>query len=327
MSFFRRAGALIARFFTSAADPAAAAGEFPLYSKSALGVSQLFGRSDDGTVHQITPAGGGGGASADNVLTYRPGGADVGPIVFNDFDALYAQLVALRTAASASGLFTIVFDNSLGSPIVPASTFDFARTEWTAGDSTGGSIDIQIADGAVITNLLILSGAMGIAPAGTTTTPPITLAAGQTLKITGSRLRGSSSALVVIAGGFNADIQLLENGVLGGVSETAGAILVPDGEILTVRMDGAGATIGTDAFSANIGTINVFAAESSAYYEPLQISVTTPPVVTQITPAWYYPGDPNGNVVATYSGFLCTDRSAGAIYRSTGGSTWTVTAL
>ena len=55
MSFFRRAGALIARFFTSAADPAAAAGEFPLYSKSALGVSQLFGRSDDGTVHQITP--------------------------------------------------------------------------------------------------------------------------------------------------------------------------------------------------------------------------------------------------------------------------------
>lgn len=291
-------------------------------------MSQLFGRSDDGTVHQITPASGGGGvASASNVLTYRPGGTDVGPIVFNDFDALYAQLVALRTAASASGLFTIVFDNSLGATIVPASTFDFARTEWTAGEPTGGSlIDIPIADGAVITNLLILSGVLRITPASTTT-PPITLSAGQILKITGSILRGSSSALVVIAGGFNADIQLLENGVLGGVSETVGAILVPDGEILTVRMDGAGATIGTDAFRTNIGTINVFAAESSAYYEPLQISVTTPPVVTQITPAWYYPGDPNGNVVATYSGFLCTNRSAGAIYRSTGGSTWTVTAL
>lgn len=55
MSFFRRAGALIARFFTSAADLAAAAGEFQLYSKPALGVSQLYGRSDDGTVHQITP--------------------------------------------------------------------------------------------------------------------------------------------------------------------------------------------------------------------------------------------------------------------------------
>lgn len=59
MSFFRRAGALIARFFNSAADPAAVASEFKLYSKDDGGVSQLFGRSDDGTVHQITPASGG----------------------------------------------------------------------------------------------------------------------------------------------------------------------------------------------------------------------------------------------------------------------------
>jgi len=44
VSFFRRAGALIARFFTSAVDPAAAAGEFPLYSKvDGSGDSQLYG--------------------------------------------------------------------------------------------------------------------------------------------------------------------------------------------------------------------------------------------------------------------------------------------
>jgi hypothetical protein len=55
MSLFRRAGALIARFFTSPADPAASAGEFQLYSKDDGGQSQLFGRSDDGTVYQITP--------------------------------------------------------------------------------------------------------------------------------------------------------------------------------------------------------------------------------------------------------------------------------
>ena len=60
MSLFRRAGALIARFFTSAADPAAAAGEFQLYSKDDAGVAQLFGRSDDGTIHQLTPPSGGG---------------------------------------------------------------------------------------------------------------------------------------------------------------------------------------------------------------------------------------------------------------------------
>lgn len=56
MSFFRRAGALIARFFTSPADPVAAAGEFQLYSKiDGNGDAQLYGRSDDGTISRITP--------------------------------------------------------------------------------------------------------------------------------------------------------------------------------------------------------------------------------------------------------------------------------
>lgn len=55
MSFFRRAGALIARFFTSAADPAAAAGELKLYSKDSGGVAQLFARASNGTVYQLTP--------------------------------------------------------------------------------------------------------------------------------------------------------------------------------------------------------------------------------------------------------------------------------
>lgn len=56
MSFFRRAGALIARFFTSPSDPAAVANEFKLYSKDdPFGDSQLWGRSDNGTIYQITP--------------------------------------------------------------------------------------------------------------------------------------------------------------------------------------------------------------------------------------------------------------------------------
>ena len=55
MSLFRRAGAAIARFFTSAADPAAAAGELQLYSKDVGGESQLFARSDAGTISQLTP--------------------------------------------------------------------------------------------------------------------------------------------------------------------------------------------------------------------------------------------------------------------------------
>lgn len=63
MSFFRRAGAAIARIFESSADPAAEANKVLLYSKDAAGVSQLFARSDDGTVHQVTPAAGGAPSS------------------------------------------------------------------------------------------------------------------------------------------------------------------------------------------------------------------------------------------------------------------------
>ncbi len=57
-SFFRRAGAAIARFFQSAADPAAEANKVLLYAKDVAGTSQLFARTDDGTVNQLTPAGG-----------------------------------------------------------------------------------------------------------------------------------------------------------------------------------------------------------------------------------------------------------------------------
>jgi hypothetical protein len=55
MSFFRRAGSAIARIFQSAVDPAAEADKVLLYSKDAAGVAQLFARSDDGIVHQLTP--------------------------------------------------------------------------------------------------------------------------------------------------------------------------------------------------------------------------------------------------------------------------------
>ena len=62
MSFFRRAGAAIARFFKSAADPAAEPNKILMYSKDAGGAAQLFARSDNGTVYQITPAGAAAGS-------------------------------------------------------------------------------------------------------------------------------------------------------------------------------------------------------------------------------------------------------------------------
>jgi hypothetical protein len=55
VSFFRRAGAAIARIFSSAADPAAEAGKVLLYAKDVAGVIQLFSRASDGTISQLTP--------------------------------------------------------------------------------------------------------------------------------------------------------------------------------------------------------------------------------------------------------------------------------
>lgn len=56
MSLFRRAGAKIAKFFKSAADPAAVADQVQLYSKDAAGITQVFARASDGTINQLTPA-------------------------------------------------------------------------------------------------------------------------------------------------------------------------------------------------------------------------------------------------------------------------------
>lgn len=80
MSFFRRAGSLIARIFQSAGDPAAEPDVVQLYAKDAAGVSQLFARSDNGTVHQITPP------TSSNLFVWQAG---------VPWATIYAQMVAV----------------------------------------------------------------------------------------------------------------------------------------------------------------------------------------------------------------------------------------
>jgi len=75
-NFFRRAGALIAKFIKSAADPAAEADRFLFYSKDVAGVTQAFGRSNDGTIYQMTPP-------ASGAVSLLLGGAPDGDLVFD----------------------------------------------------------------------------------------------------------------------------------------------------------------------------------------------------------------------------------------------------
>jgi hypothetical protein len=154
MSFFRRAGALIARFFTSAADPGAAVGEFQLYSKGdGGGVTQLFGQSDDGTVHQITPAAGGGGLQY--AFVYQPGGVP--------HDNVYDDWTVLVSAMSAiSGPKLLQFDDQFGTLSVPVGTWDMTSTVWEGVDKGPtlalGSTTVLFDDGAVITRLRTVRG-------------------------------------------------------------------------------------------------------------------------------------------------------------------------
>ena len=103
MSLFRRAGALIARFFTSAADPAAAAGELQLYAKDDGGVSQLFARSDDGTISQLTPI---APTPADSIVIIAAA-LGAGPFdltALGPIDWLYTRNLPYAGASTVSGL-------------------------------------------------------------------------------------------------------------------------------------------------------------------------------------------------------------------------------
>lgn len=157
MSFFRRAGALIARFFTSTIDPGAAAGEFQLYNKAdGNGVTQLFGRSDNGTVHQITPS----AAGDSSCLIFKPGSGETGPVIFDTWVGLYTQLTALRAAANGGGCYTIQFDGSAGADIftlaIPAGAYDMTDVTWEGtlqGNPISGSPPtfLSITEGATFT--------------------------------------------------------------------------------------------------------------------------------------------------------------------------------
>lgn len=115
-SFFRRAGAEIARIIRLLADPAAEASRMLVYSKDVLGITQLFARSSDGTVHQITPVTAGTGiATMQWTAIVDPAlGSDVTG-TFGDLEKPYATIQGALNdvptpvdAASARRSYTIL---------------------------------------------------------------------------------------------------------------------------------------------------------------------------------------------------------------------------
>ena len=109
-------------------------------------------------------AGGGGGGGTtfmSNCLIFRPGSGLTGPIVFDTWAALYAQLQALRAAANGSGCYTIEFDPSAAAiytdMVIPAGAYDMSNVSWM-GTNVGvpgvgtPPTPAVIAEGATFTN-------------------------------------------------------------------------------------------------------------------------------------------------------------------------------
>ena len=93
-----------------AADPAAVANTVKLYAKDVLGDSQLFARSDSGTVYQLTPVSGTPGG-ADTEVQYNNAGAFAGDADFT-FDGTSVSLTNVLNAnggvdVGAAGALTL----------------------------------------------------------------------------------------------------------------------------------------------------------------------------------------------------------------------------
>lgn len=205
-------------------------------------------------------SGGGGGSSSDtsaaDVLTFRPGSADVGPVVFNTWAALYARLVTLRDNATVdtSGRFTIVFDGSLGACVIPSDggTYDMTATEWLAatwegpdrtdlivGDNVGA--DVAINNLLLITGLSITSTQPGAPPIATVSTIALTL-------VNTAIDASNGGTETVIAANFTT-IRLGDESQLLGRAGTP-AIALSGNNQLTILVNGANAEIGTDSISS-----------------------------------------------------------------------------
>jgi hypothetical protein len=273
MSFFRRAGALIARFFTSTADPGAAAGEFQLYSKGdGGGVTQLFGQSDDGTVHQITPS----AAGDSTCLVFKPGSGETGPVIFDTWAGLYAQLTTLRATANGGGCYTIQFDSSTAADFfgttIPAGAYDMTGVSWegtNVGNAIGGTPPTAavIAEGATFTGgplrfeaLLLFSRA--------TATPPFTITntATDTVELINVIIQTETSPIPVfnVSGGGFLQLHLTFTDFAGGTGKPT--LEVGASSAANLRL-GPGAVVEANAFiTTGDGGIGITLDASTANY-------------------------------------------------------------
>ncbi len=193
----------------------------------------------DNATQQLTPApfipGGAAGtppatsSASSLVLQFQPGGAETGPIVFNSFSDLYAELVAQRTA-NGGGKYAIGYDSTLGAVTVPAGTYDLTNVDQIGlGDAP---VAVSYADGTVFTGARRWKDLI-ITNLNTVTAPHTDVANGDVLVFDNTVVQTQTGGVIgmfafALTAGQNATLWFTEGSTLGG-SETGTVLSIGNG--------------------------------------------------------------------------------------------------
>src|SRR5574342_581504 len=120
---------------------------------------------DPGADTSLPPSFPGGGGS--NALIYRPGSGLPGPIVFDVWADLIAELTSLRSSANGGGSYTILVDDSITSPAaIPVGTYDM--TDVILAGRPNLPTKVTVPEGVIFQNLRRLTSFLEIECTGAT---------------------------------------------------------------------------------------------------------------------------------------------------------------
>jgi len=303
----------------SAGDPTAVAGQTILYAKDDAGTIKPYIILSDGTVVNLST--GIGGIPANNYLIFKPGGGGVGPVEFEDWNVLYAQLQALQGASP--GRYTILFDDANGSPIVVnpgvgAHSFDMANVCWE-GIHAHAQVAVQVrgnggeSDGIVITNAQWFKN-LHITSLNK---PVFTAADGQTFYLYNTTMEGTGDYVIdaVFVGALNVVLDQ-QSSLLKG----SNAAVRCNNSTVTVYVVGNNTTCNTRCIVSGVGghaVFNIYSGSARVDQDQLDVTVDS---FNMLTASGYYNADPNTKVTAQ-KGIRVYNTSTGDVWTNTNGAT------
>jgi hypothetical protein len=176
-------------------------------------------------------------------LEFKPDSGEAGPVVFEDFDELYAALDAARLAAPNGGCYEILFNDEFAPCVIPATqSYDMTQTKWVGKDDNTAPPLQTIATFAVdaaVTNLREIVHLTLVATDGSATPPISDLSYGDIFYLTDDAGLAGDGALVmsIDPGSFkSATIELRHGSSIG----TGASVISFDGDAtstLVVNVD------------------------------------------------------------------------------------------